>query len=231
MEFDFSILTSVKIHSNFPESFKSIFGCVECSGYNNSSSINSWHPLQTPKLKVSSRLKKSLIIFFAVGLYFIVPAHPFADPKTSEFENPPTATKNLISFKSSIPDVISVIWISLTSKPARCSINAISLSELLPFSLNTAALIFFLGILFKKFSKFSGNLNFNGVLSKKSNLSFALIFPLWLISNRYELLNQIFLSLSISKSMFFSPWLIFNLFELFNFPNFLIFIPLFKSFW
>ena len=37
------------------------------------------------------------------------PAQPFADPSTSELEKPPTATKNFISFRSSFPEIRSVI--------------------------------------------------------------------------------------------------------------------------
>ena len=37
------------------------------------------------------------------------PAHPLADPNTSELENPPTATKNLISSKFSLPLIKSVM--------------------------------------------------------------------------------------------------------------------------
>ena len=44
--------------------------------------------------RVSGRAKKSLITLLARSLYLIAPAHPFALPKTSEFENPPTAPKN-----------------------------------------------------------------------------------------------------------------------------------------
>ena len=58
---------------------------------------------------MSLRLKKSVIIFFALELYLNAPAHPLAEPKTSEFENPPTATKKLTSFKFSLPSIISVI--------------------------------------------------------------------------------------------------------------------------
>ena len=38
--------------------------------------------------------KKSSSDLFAISLYLNEPAHPLAEPRTSEFENPPTAPKN-----------------------------------------------------------------------------------------------------------------------------------------
>jgi hypothetical protein len=43
---------------------------------------------------VSSRLKKFFKAVFAFSLYKNAPAHPFAEPKTSELEKPPTAPIN-----------------------------------------------------------------------------------------------------------------------------------------
>ena len=59
--------------------------------------------------RVSFLLKKSVKYFLAFLLYLNEPAQPFADPKTSELEKPPTAPKNLISFRSSLPEIKSVI--------------------------------------------------------------------------------------------------------------------------
>ena len=57
-----------------------------------------------------SSLSKNLFIeFLAIGLWRKDPAQPLADPRTSEFENPPTATSKLISSRFSSPDIISVI--------------------------------------------------------------------------------------------------------------------------
>ena len=43
---------------------------------------------------VSFLKKKSSRVFLALSLYLNDPAHPLADPRTSELENPPTAPKN-----------------------------------------------------------------------------------------------------------------------------------------
>jgi len=53
--------------------------------------MNNWQPLQIPTESVSSRLKKLLITLLAFSLYFMAPAQPLADPKTSELLKPPTA--------------------------------------------------------------------------------------------------------------------------------------------
>ena len=50
-------------------------------------------------------------------MYKNEPAHPLAEPRTSELENPPTATIKLISSKFSLPEIKSVICTSLTSNP------------------------------------------------------------------------------------------------------------------
>ena len=71
--------------------------------------MKSWQPLHTPKLKVSGLAKNCSMACFAFSLYLMVPAHPFAEPSTSEFEKPPTATSNCTSLKSSLPEVKSVM--------------------------------------------------------------------------------------------------------------------------
>ena len=43
---------------------------------------------------VSFLEKKSSNDLFAISLYLNDPAHPLAEPRTSELENPPTAPKN-----------------------------------------------------------------------------------------------------------------------------------------
>ena len=53
--------------------------------------------------KVSFLEKKSSNDFFAVSLYLNDPAHPFAEPRTSELEKPPTAPKNCMSCYVSLP--------------------------------------------------------------------------------------------------------------------------------
>jgi hypothetical protein len=65
--------------------------------------------LQTPSDRVSGRAKKLSKAFFAFSLYLKAPAHPLADPKTSEFEKPPTATMKLISSKVSLPSIRSAL--------------------------------------------------------------------------------------------------------------------------
>ena len=52
---------------------------------------------------------KLLIDFFAFSLYKKAPAQPFADPKTSELENPPTTPINCTSYKFSLPEIKSVM--------------------------------------------------------------------------------------------------------------------------
>ncbi len=64
------------------------------SGFIKSNSIHNWHPLQIPTLKVSSLSKKDFSALLAFSLYKKAPAHPLADPRTSELENPPTAPIN-----------------------------------------------------------------------------------------------------------------------------------------
>ena len=88
------ISTEENMHSNFPESLCNILGLLEWSLLINPSSINNWQPLHTPRDRVSSRSKKFSSAFLAMELKINEPAHPFADPRTSEFENPPTATKS-----------------------------------------------------------------------------------------------------------------------------------------
>ena len=88
------ISTEENIHSNFPESLCNILGLLERSLLINPSSINNWQPLHTPRDRVLSLSKKFSSAFLAMELKINEPAHPFADPRTSEFENPPTATKS-----------------------------------------------------------------------------------------------------------------------------------------
>ena len=71
--------------------------------------------------RVSSLSKKFFKAFRALSLYLNDPAHPFAEPKTSELENPPTAAIKLTSLRSSRPLIKSVMWMSFTSKPAKYS--------------------------------------------------------------------------------------------------------------
>ena len=135
----FWISTDVKLLSCLCELLYVIFPCVWCSGFIRSSSINNWQPLQIPTDKVSGLAKKFFKAVLAFSLYLKAPAQPFALPKTSEFENPPTAPINCMSSNVSLPEIRSVICTSLTSKPAKNMAFAISRSELLPFSRSIAA--------------------------------------------------------------------------------------------
>lgn len=54
-----------------------------------------------------------------LGIVRSAPAHPLADPRTSELAKPPAKTMRRTSSRVSRPETKSVVWTSRTSKPAR----------------------------------------------------------------------------------------------------------------